>query len=135
ARAAQASRMNEVAETDHIIIRNRDARSFGEIPDCSVDYIFTDPPFGGNIYYADASILVDAWLGELTDETKELVFNRQRRRDQNFKELADYGRGMAIVFRELQRVLKPGRWCSVEFNNSEGSVFEVIKQSFENAGF
>jgi len=26
------------------------------------------------------------------------------------------------------RVLKPGRWATVEFNNSDGQVFEAIKQ-------
>ncbi len=31
------------------------------IPDRSVDYIFTDPPFGENIFYADLNYLVEAW--------------------------------------------------------------------------
>ena len=33
----------------------------------SVDYIFTDPPFGENIYYADLNYLVEAWHHVLTD--------------------------------------------------------------------
>ena len=31
------------------------------LPDDSVDYIFTDPPFGENIYYADLNFLVESW--------------------------------------------------------------------------
>ena len=27
----------------------------------SVDYVFTDPPFGENIYYADLNFLVESW--------------------------------------------------------------------------
>jgi hypothetical protein len=43
------------------------------VPDESVDYIFADPPFGSNIYYADCSLLWETWLGQLTDESQEMV--------------------------------------------------------------
>ena len=32
-----------------------------DLPDNGVDYIFTDPPFGENIYYADLNFLVESW--------------------------------------------------------------------------
>lgn len=105
------------------------------IPPNSVDYIFTDPPFGGNIYYGDASLLWEAWLDNFTDQSQELVFNRQRFHDEGFKTLKDYADGMRLVFLEMFRVLKPGRWCTVEFNNSDGAVFQVIRSAVEDAGF
>ncbi len=110
------------------------------LPDCSVDFIFTDPPFGGNIFYSDASMLYEAWLGEYTDETQELVYHRrskQRRQKDGyvFKTPEDYSQGMATAFREMFRVLKPGRWATVEFNNSDGAVFEAIKDGVRKAGF
>jgi DNA modification methylase len=111
-----------------------DARKL-PLSDEIVDYIFVDPPFGGNIYYADASVLWEGWLNSFTDETKELVFNRQRYQDENFKTLDDYESGMHASFAEMFRVLKPGRWCTVEFNNSDGKVFEAIKRAVESAGF
>ncbi|MBE2184997.1 MAG: GDP-mannose 4,6-dehydratase, partial [Anaerolineae bacterium] len=37
------------------------------IPANSIDYVFTDPPFGENIYYADLNILVESWHGVTTD--------------------------------------------------------------------
>jgi len=111
-----------------------DARTL-PLRDATVDYIFVDPPFGGNIYYADASILWEGWLNEFTDETKELVFNRQRFQDEHFKKLGDYESGMHDAFAEMFRVLKPGRWCTVEFNNSDGRVFETIKRAIGAAGF
>jgi hypothetical protein len=37
------------------------------IPDDSIDYIFTDPPFGENIYYSDLNFLVESWHGVKTD--------------------------------------------------------------------
>jgi len=111
-----------------------DARSLPMPPD-SIDYIFTDPPFGGNIYYADAAILWEAWLGKFTEETKELVYNRQRLKDKDFRTIEDYERGMKAAFVEMFRVLKPGRWATVEFNNSDGAVFQAIKNAVQNAGF
>src|SRR5262249_51602189 len=104
------------------------------------DCIFTDPPFGGNIFYSDASMLYEAWLGEFTDEKRELVYHRrskqQRQKDGYvFKTLEDYAQGMTLAFQEMFRVLKPGRWATVEFNNSDGSVFKVIKVAVRQAGF
>ena len=36
------------------------------LPDNSIDYVFTDPPFGENIYYADLNYLVESWHRILT---------------------------------------------------------------------
>jgi hypothetical protein len=36
-----------------------------------VDCIFTDPPFGENIYYADLNYLVESWHGVRTDSGPE----------------------------------------------------------------
>ena len=44
-----------------------------EVHQDSVDYIFTDPPFGSNIFYADCSILWEAWLQNFTDMKYEAV--------------------------------------------------------------
>ena len=46
-------------------------------PDHSVDYIFTDPPFGQNIFYADCSLLWESWLQTYTDEELEIVCNKR----------------------------------------------------------
>src|SRR5207253_2315759 len=38
-------------------------------------------------------------------------------------------------FREFQRVLKPGRWMTVEFNNSSNHVWLAIQAALAAAGF
>ena len=43
----------------------------------SVDYVFTDPPFGENIFYADLNFLVEAWHRVRTDATTEAIIDRQ----------------------------------------------------------
>lgn len=104
------------------------------LPNESVDYIFADPPFGSNIYYADCSLLWETWLGQLTDEAKEMVVS-DRRVNGPFKTLDDYAHMMAVTFQEMFRVLKPGRWATIEFNNSDGRVFDAIKKGVGDAGF
>lgn len=100
------------------------------VPGCSVDYIFTDPPFGENIYYADLNFLVESWHGVVTDATREAIVDRAKR-----KGLPEYGRLMQRCFAEYHRVLKPGRWMTVVFHNSSNAVWNVIQEAMLTAGF
>jgi hypothetical protein len=99
----------------------------------SIDYIFTDPPFGSNIYYSEVNWLYECWLGRLTNASPEAVVHRKN--DRGTKAITDYTRLMAEAFREMYRVLKPGRYATIEFNNSDGQVFEAIKEAVRLAGF
>lgn len=114
-------------------VRVGSATSLLEIPDESVDYVFTDPPFGSNIYYSEPNLLWEVWLGTTTNTECEAVVHRKN--DGGTKRLPDYARLMSEAFCEAFRVLKPGRWATVEFNNSDGSVFEAIKGAVRDAGF
>ncbi len=117
----------------NVVIRNGSACSLPEIPDCSIDYIFTDPPFGSNIYYSEPNLIWESWLGKITDVAEEAVVHRKN--DGGTKRLDDYARLMNLAFMEMYRVLKPGRWATVEFNNSDGKVFDAIKQAIRSAEF
>jgi DNA modification methylase/transcriptional regulator with XRE-family HTH domain len=105
------------------------------IPDGSIDYVFTDPPFGSNIYYADCNVVWESWLGRLTDNTQEAVVNRALREDKGGKSLGDYTALIAGAMREIARVLKPGGWATVVFHNTDAAVWQAIRESAENAGF
>ena len=88
------------------------------------DYIFTDPPFGSNIFYADCSILWEAWLQDFTDVKQEAVWNKSLKPEEGGKTLEDYAAIMAKCFEEMYRVLKPGRWASVVFSNRDDLVWQ-----------
>jgi len=102
------------------------------VPDYSVDYIFTDPPFGSNIFYADCNLIWESWLGQFTDQSQEAVVH-VKHKDKNT--LPDYARLMTESFAEMHRVLKPGRWASVVFHNSDDRIWQVILEAAEAAGF
>jgi len=116
-----------------VSVRTGSATELTEIADGAVDYVFTDPPFGSNIYYSEPNLLWEAWIGKTTDTTFEAVVHRKN--DGGTKRLPDYARLMRAAFAEIFRVLKPGRWATVEFNNSDGAVFEAVKQAIRQAGF
>ena len=50
------------------------------LPNDSIDYIFTDPPFGENIYYADLNFLVESWHRVFTDAKPEAIIDRFKQR-------------------------------------------------------
>lgn len=110
------------------------ATDIAHLPDRSIDYVFMDPPFGANIFYADSSLLWDAWLGELTDERSEIVVNKHRTSRDGGKTLSDYQRLMTESFREVSRILKPSAYATLQFNNSSDEVWCAIQDALSDAG-
>jgi hypothetical protein len=96
----------------------------------TVDYIFTDPPFGGNLMYSELNFLWEAWLKVFTNNEPEAIENKVQG-----KGLLEYQHLMTECFKEYYRVLKPGRWMTVEFHNSKNSVWNSIQEALQTAGF
>lgn len=101
-----------------------------QAPDHSIDYIFTDPPFGENIYYADLNFLVESWYGVLSNATAEAIVDKAKK-----KGLPEYQELMRRCFAEYYRVLKPGRWITIVFHNSRNAVWNAIQEALQNVGF
>jgi adenine-specific DNA methylase len=99
----------------------------------SVDYVFTDPPFGSNIFYSDMNLFHEAWLGEVTDHASEAVVHTTGKRK---KGSADrYEVLLRSAFAEAFRILKPGRHMSVVFGNSSGAIWGLVQRALRDAGF
>ena len=111
-------------------VGTQSATDLRNIPDKSVDYIFTDPPFGGNLNYSELNVLIEAWLGVRTNSVPEAIVN-----DVQKKGLPEYRKAMSRAFKEFHRVLKPGRWITVEFHNSQNAVWVAIQEALSEAGF
>lgn len=104
--------------------------TINQLPPDSIDYIFTDPPFGGNLMYSELNFLWEAWLRVFTNNRSEAVVNDVQR-----KGLPEYQALMERCFAENYRILKPGRWMTVEFHNSQNKVWMAIQQALTRAGF
>lgn len=96
----------------------------------SIDYIFTDPPFGSNLNYSELSFLWESWLRVITNPKPEAIINAVQG-----KSLLEYQSLMTQCFREYYRVLKPGRWMTVEFHNSQNAVWNAIQEALQRSGF
>ena len=96
----------------------------------AIDYIFTDPPFGANLMYSELNIIHEAWLNLFTDNRTEAIENSSQG-----KSTTDYSKLMVDSFKEFYRVLKPGRWMTVEFSNTSAAVWNAIQVAITTAGF
>lgn len=99
-------------------------------PDNSVDYIFLDPPFGGNIMYSDMSFLRESWLGLRTNNAEEAIENPNQS-----KGVDEYKTLMMQCFAEAFRLLKPGRWITVEFSNTKAAIWNALQSTLQECGF
>lgn len=100
------------------------------VPDNSIDYIFTDPPFGDNLNYAELNFMWECWGRVLTNNKTEAIVDKT-----TGKEIIDYQELMTRCFEEYYRVLKPNRWITVEFHNSKNAVWNAIQEALAKAGF
>lgn len=117
-------------EKNKSIVTTQSITEINSIPDNCVDYIFTDPPFGKNLMYSELNFLWEAWLKVLTNNKTEAIMNTTQK-----KTLFEYQKLMEKSFAQYFRVLKPGRWITIEFSNSQASVWNAIQESLQKVGF
>jgi len=111
-------------------IRTASACHLSHLADCAVDYIFTDPPFGGNINYSEMNFLWESWLRQHTDTREEAIVNAAQG-----KGVSEYGALLTRAFRECRRVLKDTGWMTVIFHNSSRAVWSALQTAVAQAGF
>lgn len=94
------------------------------------DYLFLDPPFGANLNYSELSFLWESWIKLWTCIKSEAIESPFQEKDVNA-----YRKLMANCFGNAFRMLKPGRWMTVEFSNTNASVWNGIQTALIEAGF
>ncbi len=119
----------EQLKTENCIISTQSAAA-NTIPDNSVDYIFVDPPFGDNLMYSELNYFTDMWLHVYETNNQEAIINKAQN-----KTLYEYQTLMEQCFCNMYRVLKPNRWITIEFHNSQNAVWNAIQETVLKAGF
>jgi DNA modification methylase len=112
------------------VISTQSSTELHGIPDKSIDYIFVDPPFGSNFDYSELNFFWEAMLKVITTQSAEAIVSSVQA-----KALDDYRGLLTQSFKEFFRVLKPGRWMTVEFSNTQASVWNSIQSALQEAGF
>lgn len=134
----EAKSFKDLDDDANILISTQSALDLSNIPDNSIDYVFTDPPYGGDIQYFELSTLWLSWLrGEEEDERfnlawwkDEITINPQQNKDFDY-----YHNRLHVAFREIFRVLKSGRYLTVTFHNTDVKVYNSIIRAVIFAGF
>lgn len=98
------------------------------LADDSVTYVFTDPPFGAYIPYAELNQINEAWLSRKTDREEEAIISPAQG-----KGLDDYRGLLKQVFSEVARVLRPDGLATVVFHSSKAEVWKAVGQAFESS--
>lgn len=106
------------------------ATKLTQIMSNSCDYIFVDPPFGSNLSYSELNVIWETWIRNRTNILKEAIVNKTQR-----KSIFEYQTLMHQSFLEFYRVLKPGKWLTMEFSNTSASVWNSIQNALQGVGF
>lgn len=99
------------------------------LPDESIDYVFTDPPFGGYIPYSEINQINELWLGVTTRTDEEAIISPSQG-----KGVDEYKDLLGEVFAEVARVMKPSADATIVFHSSHASVWRALAESLGNAG-
>lgn len=129
-KALEIQQVRNYAKPGNVLVSSQSTTDYRQIPPNSIDYIFTDPPFGDNLMYSELNFLWESWLKVKTQNRCEAIVNNSQN-----KAVPDYMRLMERCFAEYFRILKPGRWITVEFHNSKNSVWNAIQSALSMAGF
>lgn len=111
-----------------VVVHNASSEKM-DLPDASIDYVFTDPPFGDYIPYAEINQINEIWLGETTDRTKEIIVSEAQK-----KGVDSYGKMMGSVFGEMSRVLKPDGMATVVFHSAHSEIWRALVSAYCGAG-
>lgn len=99
------------------------------LPDKSIDYVFTDPPFGDFIPYAEINQLNELWLGTITNRSEEIIVSNAQGKDIDF-----YGNLMGKVFKEIARVLNADGKATVVFHSAKAAIWRALALAYSEAG-
>lgn len=119
-----------IKDSTSTLIGNQSATTKSFIPSNSIDYIFTDPPFGRNLMYSELNFINESWLKNFTKQKDEAIINKSQK-----KGAVEYRDLMKLSFAEAYRTLKPGRWITVEFSNTKASIWNGIQTALAEVGF
>jgi 16S rRNA G966 N2-methylase RsmD len=111
---------------------HQDVESLSQHLDGQLDYIFTDPPYGGHISYLDLSTLWNNWLGLLpSDEAKqqEVIVGGELKHTED-----EYLQRLYASIAACVRMLKSERWLSVVFQHWNVAYFEAILSAAADTG-
>lgn len=116
---------------NHFKILNDDAKSLS-LKSETIDFIFTDPPYGDAVPYFEQSIIWNSWLQLDPEYDKEIVISDSKKRQ---KDNITFEEDIYKAFSEIRRVLKPNKYFSLTYHSLSGLEWKAITNACIRNGF
>ncbi len=127
----EAKKFDDLKDGANIFLKTHNALELTQtIPKDSVDYVFTDPPYGGAVQYFELSTLWASWLKLDLNYNDEVTINKQQNKDFNY-----YHKMLTAAFKQVYDVLKRGKYMTVTFHSTDIKVWTSIIKAVVLAGF
>lgn len=105
------------------------------MPEESVDYIFTDPPYDASIQYGELSFLWNAWLKEDFRYTEKIVTHEIVRNERQKKTFDVYNSLLNASFEGFYKVLRSESCLTLTFHNPTFKVRNATVRAGIYSGF
>ncbi|HKH44896.1 MAG TPA: hypothetical protein VKM72_09575 [Thermoanaerobaculia bacterium] len=139
-----ASSVNDYSSgTANLLVLNQSSEQLQQIPDATVDFVITDPPYADSVMYSELSDYFYVWLrlllkdtypesfsSAVIDDSHEAVQNNGRQRNGDF-----YATVVGNVFREAFRTLKRGGRLAFTFHHGGVTAWRAIEEALVRGGF
>ncbi len=127
----EAKKFDDLNDGANIFLKTHNALELTQIiPKDSVDYVFTDPPYGGAVQYFELSTLWASWLKIDLNYKDEVTINKQQNKDFDY-----YHKMLTAAFKQVYDVLKRGKYMTVTFHSTDIKVWTSIIKAVVLAGF
>lgn len=125
----------------NMLVLNQSSEALDQVPDGSVDFVITDPPYADSVMYSELSDYFYVWLRAAlgaehpsfrqphVDDQREAVHNRGRGRDGDF-----YAEVLGNVFSEAVRKLKRDGRLVFTFHHSGEDAWQQVETALSRAG-
>ncbi len=114
--------------TGNFFTKNKSSELLDE-EDHTIDFVFTDPPFGDFIPYAEVNQINELWLEKSTKREKEIIISASQN-----KGILDYQTMLSKVFSEIKRVLKDSSYAAVVFHAAKAQIWSAFEESVADSG-
>lgn len=133
--AANVDKFYSDNDTNLLLLKKNTLEISNILNENSIDFIITDPPYGGLIPYFDLSFIWSVWL-KLIDKKFAIYFNDEVTIDKERKfDFNEYHRRLSMVFEQLHKLLKDDKYMIVTFHNDKPIIFNSILRVCQDAGF
>jgi 16S rRNA G966 N2-methylase RsmD len=122
-------------EADIAVVTDDCVELMKQMPEESVDYIFTDPPYDASIQYGELSYLWNAWLKADFRYAENIVAHEVIRNERQKKPFEVYHSLLNSSFQGFYKTLKPERCLTLTFHNPTFMVRNATVRAGVFSGF